>query len=495
MAARQLNVKNIEEINRLKGLRFSARMIARATGIHRTTIKKYLSPKEASPGVAPVIPPAAAAWTTVIAWEHVANEVRSGTPVQVLWEEQVKRGICPVSYSAFWKQLSRRHPQLPSSMHRVFAPGSRTEIDYCDGIDVLNVTTGELVKTQLFVGVLAHSRYVFAEFSYSQKSEDFLSSHVRMWEHFGGVTHVVSPDNLKSAVTRTHLYDPLINPAYTRLATHYNVAVVPARVRRPQDKGIVERTIQAFQRWFYFRIRHRSFTSIVELNRELAAHVVIFNQKMHRIFRRSRKDMWQDERQHLIPLPADPYHVAIHARAKLSADCHLVFQTNYYSAPHALRGRELDVWATATSVELFSNGERVAVHPRGRSRGKFITDRRHYPEAHQAYAEATPEWLRAQATRIGPHVEHLIVELLSGPYPLQHTRRAQGILRLKDKYSALALDRACATALRFKQFHYQFIERLAKRNATATTTNHAASATATIVRDDNPLLRGDSLFH
>ena len=45
-------------------------------------------------------------------------------------------------------------------MHRVFAPGSRTEIDYCDGIDFYCRTTGELISTQLFVGVLCCSSLV-----------------------------------------------------------------------------------------------------------------------------------------------------------------------------------------------------------------------------------------------------------------------------------------------------------------------------------------------
>jgi transposase len=100
----------------------------------------------------------------------------------------------------------------------------------------------------------------------TQKSEDFLRSHVRMFEYFGGVPQVASPDNLKSEVIKAHRYDPVLNPAYTRLAEHYDVAIVPAQVRSPKHKAIVERTIQIFQRWFYAKVRYRMFTSLVELN-------------------------------------------------------------------------------------------------------------------------------------------------------------------------------------------------------------------------------------
>ena len=64
------------------------------------------------------------------------------------------------------------------SVTPIFEPGSRCEIDYCDGIKVLDLATGEIRSPELFVGVLCHSRYVFAEFTWSQKTEDFLSSHV-----------------------------------------------------------------------------------------------------------------------------------------------------------------------------------------------------------------------------------------------------------------------------------------------------------------------------
>ncbi len=266
MAGQELDLKLIEEISRLKGLGFTKRKVARCLSVHRNTVKKYWDdnarPKTAAPPKSQE-QNSEESWASNIDWPKTRDEVLSGVPVSILYEENLSK--IPVTYSAFWKQLQRRAPCLAATMVRIFPPGSRTEIDYCDGIDLLDLTTGELVKTELFVGVLCSSRYTFAEFTLSQKSEDFLTSHVRMFEYFGGVTEVVSPDNLKSAVTKAHRYDPVINPAYTRLASHYGFAVVPARVRTPRDKAIVERTIQIFQRWFFFRVRHRAFTSLVEL--------------------------------------------------------------------------------------------------------------------------------------------------------------------------------------------------------------------------------------
>lgn len=474
MAAKGLDVKDRAEILRLKELGFGRRKIARTLGIHRTTVSKYLDeliePKVAAPPPQPTNamsapPPPDDAWTADVDWQMVRDEFFRGVPINIIYSELVAQNKVPVQYPAFWKQLKKRAPILKTTMVRVFAPGSRAEIDYCDGINILNVATGELMKTQLFVGVLCCSRYTFAEFTWSQKSADFLSSHVRMFEYFDGVSQTVSPDNLKSAVIKAHRYDPVLNPAYTRLATHYAFAVVPARVKRPQDKAIVERTIQIFQRWFFMVVRKRVFTSLLELNAVLKEHLVLFNQRRHRVFGKARAEMFEAEREHLMPLPKDRYQVSTHSRAKLSRDCHLIFEQNYYSSPHGLRGLELDIWATENSVEVYHGLERVAFHPRSKTHNKFVTETNHYPLAHQAYLEEDIIKSKEWAATVGPATSQLIGELLSGSYPLRHLRRSQAILHLSTKYSKTALDAAVVTANRFNQKTTGYIERVIKQNA------------------------------
>lgn len=512
-----LNVKIVDEILRLNSLKFTKRQISRALGIHRNTVTKYLEQHEremaaqasrtpvqvlASPAVsvaAAVATPSS--WVGTIDWQAVRDEILKSVPIQIVYEELFDQGKVPVTYPAFWKQLQKRAPLLKTTMVRAFAPGSKIEIDYCDGIDIVNVQTGEFIKTELFVGVLAHSRYTFAEFTISQKSEDFLSSHVRMLEFFGGSAQTVSPDNLKSAVTRSHRYDPVLNPAYTRLASHYGFAVVPARVRRPQDKAIVERTIQIFQRWFFMKVRNLTFTSLVELNRVLQEYVTVFNLKIHRTFNRTRRAMFEEsEKRALMPLPKDPYLVQTFSKAKLSRDCHLSFDHNFYSGPHGLRGRELDIWATDKAVEIYHEGTRVAMHVRYRTRGKFATDVKHYPPAHQAHLEEEDiAKLKSWASVVGAETLKLVEDLLSGEYPLKYLRRVQAILALSKKYSKSDLEFATSVANRFNNKNLQYIERVIVNGRGPKTTLSAVRARnggESIAREMNPNLRGlDEILH
>lgn len=491
MAGSELNVKDINEAKRLWKLGLSNRHIALATKTHRNTINKYVERFKLQESLSVIEVKPIVSWCAEIDWEKIRSEFLSGVPLNVIHEELYDAKKITIQYPGFWKQAQKRISLTEATMVRVFKPGERCEIDYADGISIMDPATGELRTTEFFVGVLCHSRYAFAEFTMSQSSQDFLQSHVNMFEYFGGVAQLLSPDNLKSAVTKAHRYDPVINQAYTRLAEYYEIAVVPARVRTPKDKAIVERTIQIFQRYFFMLVRNKIFTSLLELNNYLKAHLIIFNNKIHRIFKRTRSEMFLDEKSHLKPLPQDPYKVAVYDSATLSRDCHLVFDQNYYSSPHALRGKKLDIWATSKTVEIFLDGERVAFHGRSKTVRKFITNTDHYPPAHQAFAEEDMQKIITRAVGIGPETEKLIKGLLESVYPLKHFRRAQGIMALSWKYSASCLERACSQANLFNNKNVQYLERVikTKKGEIRNTENEVNQ------RAYNPYLRGIKNIH
>lgn len=289
-------------------------------------------------------------------------------------------------------------------------------------------------------------------------------------------------------MTKAHRYDPVINPAYTRVAEYYGFAVVPARVRTPRDKAIVERTIQIFQRWFFYKVRNQQFTSLVELNKCLRENLVLFHQKMHRTFRRTRLEMFEQEKEHLIRLPAVPYQVATFSQAKLGRDCHLSLDYNFYSAPHRLRGLVLDVWKTPRTVEIYHQAERVALHPRSKTKGKFITEITHYPPAHQAYLEEDVVRAKERASKVGPETSRLVDELFSGKYPLQYLQRCQGIVALSWRYAPEALERAAKVANQFNQKTIHYLVRVIKQGP-------QRKEAEPLIREFNPHLRGINKFY
>lgn len=79
--------------------------------------------------------------------------------------------------------------------------------------------------------------------------------------------------------------------------------------------------VQVFQRWFYMRIRYKTFTLLLDLNQCLKEHLALFNRKQHRIFKRTREEMFENEKTVLQKLPEAPYKVATYHRATLSREC------------------------------------------------------------------------------------------------------------------------------------------------------------------------------
>jgi transposase len=122
-------------------------------------------------------------------------------------------------------------------MRQLHKAGEKCFVDYCGPtVPIVCADGGEIHPAQVFVAVLGASNYTYAEATLTQSLPDWLGSHVRAFEYFGGCPEIVVPDNLKSGVSRACRYDPDLNASYQQWAAHYQVAVVPARPYKPKDK-------------------------------------------------------------------------------------------------------------------------------------------------------------------------------------------------------------------------------------------------------------------
>jgi transposase len=200
----------------------------------------------------------------------------------MLWAEYVERhGDKAYRYSQYchhyrlWRGRQRR------SMRQVHRAGEKIFIDYCGPtVPVVDRSTGEVRKAQVFVAVLGASSYTFAETTWSQSLPDWIASHQRMFRFFGGVPELLVPDNLKAAVTKADRYSPTINETYAELACHYQTAVLPARPYKPKDKAKAETSVLLVERWILARLRHQMFFSLAELNAAIAALLPALNQRL-----------------------------------------------------------------------------------------------------------------------------------------------------------------------------------------------------------------------
>ncbi len=116
---------------------------------------------------------------------------------------------------------------------------------------------------------------------------------MRALEYFGGVPAALVPDQLKSGVTRSCLYEPGVQRTYEELAEHYGTTVMPARPSHPRDKAKVEVAVQIAQRWLLARIRDEVFHSLGALNARLWELLEDLNARVMRRYGKSRRELFE----------------------------------------------------------------------------------------------------------------------------------------------------------------------------------------------------------
>jgi hypothetical protein len=149
----------------------------------------------------------------------------------------------------------------------------------------------------------------------------------------------------------------------------------------------------------------------------------------------------------LLPLPADAYEFAVWKQARVHIDYHIEVDGHYYSVPHSLVTRQVDVRITAATIECFHQNQRVASHVRS-DRGGHTTVAEHMPSHHRAQSEWNPGRFLNWAIQIGPHTRDFVRGMLEArKHPEMAYRSCLGLLSLARQYAPERLEAACQRAL------------------------------------------------
>ena len=505
-------MRRISEVLRLAAGGHSQRQIALTVGAARSTVGDYLK-RAARAGIrwplapqwdemaleralfppAPAVPAASRGRPD---WAYVHRELkRQSVTLFLLWEEYKAAHPDGFQYSWFCQHYRAWAGKVDLVMRQSHRAGEVLFVDYAgQTVPIVDRLTGEIHQAQVFVAVLGASNYTFAEATWTQALPDWIGSHQRALTFMGGVSEVVVPDNLKSGVTQPHRYEPDLNPTYAEMAAHYNVAILPARVRRPRDKAKAEVGVQVVERWILARLRHQMFFSLHDLNRTIAELLVALNARPFKKLPGCRRELFEQlDRPALKPLPAQPYVFATWKQVRVNIDYHVEVERHYYSVPYQLFKQQLEARISAHTIEIFHRGKRVASHRRCAKHGGYTTVTAHMPRPHREYAEWTPRRLIEWADKTGPATGQLIGQILGQRrHPQQGFRSCLGILRLGKSYGEARLEAACLRALRIGAASYKSIASILKHGLDQQPLPKSAQ-TALPLDHDN--VRGAKYYH
>ncbi len=483
MPAERISMRNLREILRLHfvfGL--GKRPIGRSCNLSHSTVGKYLR-KAKEAGLSWPLPEDLddAALEAKLSeknkghkpanrplpdMEEVHCELRKkGVTFQLLWLEYKDRYPEGYRYTRFVALYHQWAKTLELSLRQEHRAGEKMFIDFAGKtMPVVDPSTGEVTEAQIFVAVLGASNYAYAEALPSQSLPCWIGAHIRAFQYFQGVSEILIPDNLGSGETKPCRYEPDLNPVYLNLAQHYGAAIIPARPAKPKDKAKVEVGVQIVTRWIIAALRHHTFFSIGELNEKIWELLERLNTRPFKKLKGSRKELFETlEKPYLKPLPAEWYRYIDFKRPTVNIDYHIEVEKHFYSVPHQLRGKKVDAFLSADTVEVFHNNRRIVIHVRSFKEGGYTTLVEHMPKSHQKHLEWTPSRIISWAEKAGPATKKLVETILSTrPHPEQGFRSCLGILRLGQKYFPERLEAASQRTIRFRGYSYKSVQSILK---------------------------------
>jgi transposase len=483
MAYRELSRMHVQEVIRRWQSGESQRSIARAMGIARVTVRRYiahaeklglvqgeLSPNEAQ--LAELVRLAREGLAHVRAQpsgvvlapytERVAGWIDAGLQLSRI-HELLNQEIV-VSYSSLRRFVARKRlvPRAVRTTVRVApsAPGEIAEMDFGRLGTLVHAESGARQTVWAMAVVLPFSRYAFVWPLLHQTLEEVIAGLEATWAFFQGVPKRLIIDNFAAAVAGPDALEPRLTRGFLEYSQARGFLVDPARVRHPRDKPHTERFIAYVQRRFW---QGGTFMDLADVRAQAATWSrEIAGQRRHGTTQQCPAEVFeQHEHQHLLGYDRTPFDVPIWRTVSVHLDHHVSFQSALYSAPWNCcpPGTRLEARGDRQLVRLYARGVLVAVHARTPKGGRS-TDPDHYPPERTAYALRSPQRLIQQARFVGSSVGAFAEQLLAEPHPWSRLRQAQKLLRLAERYGPNRLDQACAYALSFELLNVRRLEHI-----------------------------------
>ena len=480
-------MNKIRQIFRLHSLGISKLKIAEQTGVARNTIKKYI--KEFTESklsfleinilcdkdledlfVKPESPPVNLKLATLFnLFPSMDKELKKrGVTRQMLWAEYKQTHIDGVGRSQFNFYFAKWKAQVNPTMRMEHKVGDKLYVDFAgDKLKIVDKQTGEIQEVEVFVAILGASQLTYAEALMSQQKEDFIGACEGALLYYGGVPAAIVPDNLKSAVTKSSKYEPVLNDSFADFAQHYSTTILPTRAYRPRDKALVENAVRILYTRIYAKLRGCDYFTLEELNTAIRVALEEHNNTLLTGRNYSRREQFEEvERAALGPLPLLRYELKkeIYVTVMKNGHVSLNADKHYYSVPYRFIGKKIKLMYSRSVVEIFYHYERIAIHKRLKSPYNYTTDKEHLASAHRFVSDWTPERFLSWASSIHEDVQLYILKILDRKqHPEQAYKSCVGILSFAKKVGNERLIKACQRALGYGIYNYKTIQSILEK--------------------------------
>lgn len=443
---------------------YSKARISRELGVSPKTVRKVLKSTENGDGEIRKQPHPSALDKHR---EYIEIQRGKGLSRQRVYQDLVAKAGFTGSYSTvrdFITKLEKRAPKAYMVMHAL--PGEEAQVDF-GYIGTLKVN-GRPRKAWVFIMSLSYSRQMHVSITLDQSVQTFIQCHTAALNYFGGVPQTVKIDNLKAGVIETNFYEPVVQRTYAAYAAHYGFWPQPCRVYTPTDKGKIEANVKYVKDNCF---KGRDFQDIQAAQAFLDQWLDnTANVRIHGTTKMKPQDLFDEkEKAALGPLPNKEFAFSRTATAKVHTNCHIAYAANYYSAPHAYIGCEVDVVEINNLVKIYHQGKEIALHALAKAtKGEHVTNNAHYPDHKNITPEEILSRQEVEMAEIGKHaLEFFYAVLRKGDVHVYAYRCVSGVLSLRKSFDKAVIDQACRRAVWYESTTYATVKRICERGLVA----------------------------
>jgi len=484
MPNKKISMSRIKQVLRCYAAGKGTKSIANMLDISRNTVKKYINVfNQGGKTIEEVLAMDEAALLAFFKEDPVHNKTQSrryddvmsrmpeyarmlrkkGMTKLKIYEQYLEDFPDGYSRSRFSRIFRSYIIQTAPVAHLEHKAGDRMYVDYAgDRLHLVDRETGEKTPVEVFVAILPCSQLTYVEAVMSQKKEDFIHACENAFYFYGGTPQVIVPDNLKAAVSHPNKYESELNEDFAAFAEHYGCTALPARVRRPRDKALVEGAVKLIYRTIYPMVEDREFYDLDGLNAAIRVALEIHNNANLTGRNYSRREQYEEvERACMGPLNPIRFEIKKRSIASVLQNGYVHLNKHYYSVPVNLIGKKVHLHYDSRTVNIYYKYECVATHPLGAKPYGYTTNPDHLPKSQQDYLEWDPNVLLDQASAIGEPVNDYLKHVIEARrYPEQAYKSCKGILALGKRVGEERLVKACRLGLMLGNYSYHAIEQI-----------------------------------
>ena len=322
MANKSINMLRLRQILRYYTQGTSKKQISAITGVARNTVKRYIgrfiSLRITYEDVAslsdheleklfiepnPKLPDERFERLQQLLPDIEKQMSRKGVTLLQLWEQYAAANVPFYQYTQFRKYYHFYGNRVKPVMHMEHKAGDKMYIDFAgDKLSIVDTGSGEIKEVEVFAAILGCSQLTYVEAVMSQRKEDLIKACENALHYFGGVPLAIVPDNLRSAVTKSSKYEPVINESFADFAEHYGTVVLPARAYRPKDKSLVEGVVKIIYSRIYPFVKQQVHYSLDTLNTSILQSLELHNTGAFKGRNYSRRQQFEELEKHTLKL-------------------------------------------------------------------------------------------------------------------------------------------------------------------------------------------------